>query len=111
MAMDFLDSIADFIDSTNIPAQLQAVDAASLFTNPWFLVPFILFVGYQIYRQSLTPLVITGVALGLWLFSGSSMAKNVIVNGQIQLGKVLPIAGVGIAAIGIIIYFLFMRSD
>ena len=109
--MEFLDTIVEFFNNTNIPEQLHQVDAAGLFTNPWFLVPFVLFVGYQLYKQSINTLVITGVAIGLWIFSGSPMTQNLIVDGQLQIGKVLPVAGVGIVAIGIIIYFLFMRSE
>ena len=109
--MDFLTAIAEFISNTSVPAQVKAVDAAGLFTNPWFLAPFVLFVGYQLYKQSMNALVLTGVAIGLWLFTGSPLTRNLIVDGQLQIGKILPVAGVGLVALGIIIYFLFMRSD
>lgn len=109
--MDFLVSLADFIGSTSIPDQVRTVDAVGLFTNPWFMVPFLAFLGYEFYKQSINTLVITAVAIGLWLFSGSPMAQNLLVDGQLQIGKVLPVAGVGILALAIIVYFLFMRSD
>ena len=38
---DFLVSVVDFINNTQIPAQLRAVDAKGLFTNGYFMVPFI----------------------------------------------------------------------
>jgi hypothetical protein len=109
--MDVLTTIAEFINNTNIPEQFRQVDAGGLFTNPWFLVPFVAFVGYQLYKQSFTTLIIAGVAIGVWLFTGSPMAKDLIVDGQLQIGKILPIAGVGVVALAIIVYFLFMRSD
>lgn len=109
--MEILAAIAEFITNTNIPEQFRQVDAVGLFTNPWFLVPFVGFLGYELYKQSLNTLVITGVAIGLWLFSGSPMTKDLIVDGQLQLGKVLPVAGVGVVALGVIVYFLFMRSE
>jgi len=109
--MEILNRIVEFFNNTNIPEQFHEVDAIGLFTNPWFLVPFVLFIGYKLYKQSINTLVITGVAIGLWIFSGSPMAKNLIVDGQLQIGKILPVAGVGVVAIGIIIYFLFMRSE
>jgi hypothetical protein len=109
--MEILAAIAEFISNTNIPEQFRQVDAAGLFTNPWFLVPFVAFIGYELYKQSMNTLVITGVAIGLWIFSGSPMTKDLIVDGQLQIGKVLPVAGVGVVALGIIVYFLFMRSE
>lgn len=109
--MEILATIAEFINNTNIPEQFRQVDAAGLFTNPWFLVPFVGFLGYELYKQSVNTLVITGVAIGLWIFSGSPMTKNLIVDGQLQIGKILPIAGVGVVALAIIVYFLFMRSE
>ncbi|MEW6502202.1 MAG: hypothetical protein ACOY8P_04375 [Thermodesulfobacteriota bacterium] len=109
--MEFLTTIAEFFTSTNIPEQFRQVDAAGLFTNPWFLVPFVLFVGYQLYKQAINTLVITGVAIGLWIFSGSPLTRDLIVDGQLQLGKILPLAGVVVAALAIVVYFLFMRSE
>lgn len=108
---NFLVSIIDFINNTKVLEQLQAVDAAGLFTNGYFLVPFIAFVGYKLYKQAFNTLIITGLAIGLWLFSGSGYMHGLVVNGELQLSKVLPVAGVFLAALGVAIYFLFMRSD
>ncbi len=108
--MEILTTIANFFTNTNIPDQISRVDAVGLFTNPWFLVPFVLFIGYHLYRQSINTLVVTAVVIGLWLFSGSPMTKDLIVDGNVQIGKILPIAGVGVGAIAVLVYFLFMRS-
>ena len=108
---EFLGKIVDFMNSTNMPQQFREVDARGLFTNSWFLVPFIAFICYNLYKQAVNTLVMTGLGFGLWLFSGSSYMEGMVVNGILQLNKVLPVAGVFIGAIAIAIYFLFMRSD
>ena len=109
--IEFLGQIVDFLNSTNVPQQISEVDAKGLFTNTWFLVPFIAFICYNLYKQAMNTLVMTGLGFGLWLFSGSSYMEGLVVNGTLQLGKVLPVAGVFIGAIAIAIYFLFMRTD
>lgn len=108
---EFLGKIVDFMNSTNVPQQFREVDARGLFTNSWFLVPFIVFICYNLYKQAVNTLVMTGLGFGLWLFSGSSYMEGMVVNGILQLNKVLPVAGVFIGAIAVAIYFLFMRSD
>ncbi|MHB1014921.1 MAG: hypothetical protein ACYC2W_06560 [Desulfurivibrionaceae bacterium] len=108
---EFLGKIVDFMNSTNVPQQFREVDARGLFTNSWFLVPFIVFICYNLYKQAVNTLVMTGLGFGLWLFSGSSYMEGMVVDGILQLNKVLPVAGVFIGAIAIAIYFLFMRSD
>ena len=108
---EFLGQIVDFLNSTNVPQQFREVDAKGLFTNTWFLVPFIAFICYNLYKQAMNTLVITGLGFGLWLFSGSRYMEGLVVGGQLQLGKVLPVAGVFIGALAIAVYFLFMRSD
>jgi len=108
---EFLGQIVDFLNSTNVPQQLREVDAKALFTNAWFLAPFIAFILYNLYKQAVDTLVMTGLGFGLWLFSGSSYMEGLVVNGTLQLGKVLPVAGVFVGAIGVAVYFLFMRTD
>ncbi|HIJ78359.1 MAG: hypothetical protein OEY01_04065 [Desulfobulbaceae bacterium] len=109
--LEFLSSVVDFINNTNVPAQIREVDAKGLFTNAWFLVPFIGYLCYNLYKQASNTLVMTGLGIGLWLFTGSRYMEGLIVNGEMQAGKVLPVAGVFIVALAIAIYFLFMRSD
>ncbi|OGQ99208.1 MAG: hypothetical protein A2505_08050 [Deltaproteobacteria bacterium RIFOXYD12_FULL_55_16] len=108
---EFLGQIVDFFNSTNVPQQLREIDARGLFTNPWFLAPFIAFIFYNLYKQALNTLVMTSLGFGLWFFSGSSYMEGLVVNGFLQLDKVLPVAGVFIGALAIAVYFLFMRSD
>lgn len=108
---EFLVSVIDLVNSTNVPQQISEVDAKELFTNSYFLVPFIGVVGYMIYKQALNSLVVTGLGIGLWIFSGSNYMQGAIVDGEIQLEKLLPVLAVWVLAIGVFIYFLFVRSD
>ncbi|MGV1100747.1 hypothetical protein ACUUL3_15220 [Thiovibrio sp. JS02] len=108
---EFIGTIVDFINNTNVPQQFREVDAQGLFTNGWFLGPFIAFICYNLYKQASNTLVMTGLALGLWLFTGSPYMEGLIVKGELQLDKVLPVAIVFVVAIAIAVYFLFMRGD
>ncbi len=108
---DVLGPVVEFIHSTKVLEQVQEVQVKALFTNPYFLIPFLALMIWWIYRLAVRNLVFTGVVIGLWLFSGSRFAQDFIVEGELQLSKVLPVAGVGIAAVAIIVYMLFIRSD
>ena len=108
---DFLAPIIDFIHSTNIIEQIREVDYKGLATNAWFMVPLITLVLYWLYKQAVNNLVILFLCIGLWLFSGSPYAEGMIINGELQLDKVLPVAGVGVGVIGILVYLFFIRSD
>jgi hypothetical protein len=108
---DFLASIMNFIHSTNVLEQIKEVDARGLFSNAWFLVPFIMLIGYWLYKMAINNLVILALSIGLWIFSGSPYAKGMIVNGELQIEKILPVAGVGIVTLGVLVYLFFIRSD
>jgi len=108
---DFVTPILEFVSHTQISQQIRSVDVRGLFTNVYFLVPFIAYLGYLLYKQAINGLVLIGLALGLWIFTGSSYMKGLIVNGYVQIGKILPVAAVFIGAIAVAVYFLFMRSD
>ncbi|MEA1933686.1 MAG: hypothetical protein U9N60_04550 [Thermodesulfobacteriota bacterium] len=108
---EFLVSVIELVNSTNVPQQISEVDAKGLFSNGYFLVPFIGVVGYMIYKQALNSLVVMGLGIGLWIFSGSHYMQGAIVDGEIQLEKLLPVLAVWVAAIAVFIYFLFIRSD
>ena len=108
---DFFASIGDFFASTNIPDQLAEVDVSGLFTNPWFMVPFIALIGYMIYKQAISNLILIGVGVAIWVFSGSSYVEGIYVKDQIQVGKLFPIIGFGVAMIALVVYALFFRND
>lgn len=107
---DIFASIMNFIQATQVVDQVRDVDAKGLFTNAYFLVPLIMLVGYWLYKQAVNSLVILVLCIGLWIFSGSPYAHDLIVNGEMQLDKVLPVTGVGIGVIVVIAYLVFIRD-
>ena len=108
---DFFASIIAFINSTEIPAQIRAVDAKGLFSNAWFLVPFLAYLLYCAIRKAITTLVMVGLTITVWMFMGSSYMQGLFVGDHIQVNKILPIAGFGVLVIAVAVYFIFMRSD
>ncbi len=108
---DLLATLMAWVNATQIPAQLHGMDAHGLFTNGYFLVPFILLVGYMIFKRSVDGLVILGLCVGLWVFSGTPYVQGLYVNGEVQMDKMLPVVGVGVVAMGLLIYIFFIRSD
>ena len=102
--------IVEFIDGTKMPEQIEKVDMA-LFSNPWFAVPFFCLIAYQLYKQSFRDLIIEGLIFAIWYASGTTYMKTLTVGGELQVSKVLPVLFGGAAAIGLIIYLLFGRSD
>ncbi len=105
-------SFVEGIESTQVFEQLETFDSIGLFTNPWFLVPFIALIIYWVVTQQIKEIAIVGVAVMVFVFMGSGYVDGLIdARGNIQLNKILPIIGVGIGAIAIIIYLLFIRSD
>jgi hypothetical protein len=106
----FFEKIGDVIKLTNIPQQISDVDAGGLFTNPWFMVPFVAFMGWQIYRQSFKDIIVVLIIIGLWWVSGTHYMQTLIVDGELQIGKVLPVMFGGAAILGFVIYMYFGRS-
>lgn len=103
--------ITDFLDTTRVMEQIRQVDVTGLFTNPYFLVPFCILIGYFLYRQAFTNIALVGIFVGMWAFTDSSMMQNLIVNNELQIGKILPVAGIWLLAVAAAVYLLFMRPD
>jgi hypothetical protein len=108
---NFYDKIINFFAETHVFEQIKDVDAEGLFTNPWFLVPFIGMMGYLVFKKSWRDIIIITIFIAVWWVSGTEYMQTLIVNGELQVGKVLPVVGGGAAALGIVIYLLFGRSD
>lgn len=102
--------IVDLIASTHIPQQLEDVDAGGLFTNPWFLVPFVAFMGWNVYKQAFKEILLVLIIIGVWYVSGTHYMQTLIVNGELQIGKILPVMFGGAAILGFVIYMYFGRS-
>ena len=109
--MEFLTKIVDFIHSTKVLEQFREVDATGLFTNPWFLVPFICLVGYLLYKQDFKEIVLIVIGFICWHISGTEYMNTLIVDNEVQLAKVLPVVFGAACLLGIIIYMYFGRSD
>lgn len=103
--------IGQFIEKTHLPEQIKAVDFSALFTNPWFLVPFIVLTGYLLYKKAFRDIIILGAILALWWASGTHYMQTLVVNGEVQVTKILPVLFGGAAVLGLLIYLLFGRSD
>lgn len=106
-----MSSFSSWLANTHLVEQFQNVDVKGLFHNPYFLIPLILLALYFLYRQNFAYLISTALGLGLWIFSGSDYVRGAMVDGQIVLSKVLPIVGIGIGALAILVYLLFIRSE
>ena len=82
-----------------------------LFTNPWFLVPFIALVGYFLYKQKWRDLIFVAIFIGIWWVSGTHYMQTLVVGDELQVSKVLPVLFGGAVVLGIVIYLIFGRSD
>ena len=109
--MDFLTKIVEFIHSTQVLQQFKEVDAVGLFSNPWFLVPFICLLGYMLYKQDFKEIVVIIIGFICWHISGTEYMSTLIVDNEIQLSKVLPVVFGAACLLGVIIYMYFGRSD
>jgi len=109
--MDFLTKIAVWFESTHLQEQVKDVDFVALFTNPWFIVPFASLILYMLIKQSWKDLIIITVLVGVWWASGTPYMNSLIVNGEIQIEKILPVIFGGALVVGFVIYLIFGRSD
>jgi hypothetical protein len=108
---DLLNNVSEWIASTKIQEQVAEVDIVGLFTNPWFLVPFVILMGFFLYKLEFKNIILVGVAIGLWWASGTEYMNTLIVDGEIQAKKVIPVVLGGACALGFLIYIYFGRSD
>ena len=109
--MKFFTKIADWFESTHLQEQIKDVDIVALFSNPWFIVPFACMVLYMLYKQNWRDLIIITLLVGIWWVSGTPYMNTLLVNGEIQIGKILPVIFGGAIVLGFVIYLLFGRSD
>ena len=108
---NFFGKILAWIESTHIQEQVANVDYVGLFTNPWFLVPFIAAVLYLLYKQSFKDLIIIVIFIGVWWVSGTEYMHTLVVGDELQISKILPVLFGGAAILGFVIYMFFGRSD
>jgi len=106
----FFAKIAAWVQSTNVPEQVKDVDFVGLFTNPWFIVPFAALIGYMIWKQSFNELIIITLFVIIWVLSGTEYMQTLVVDGELQIKKVLPVLAGASAVLGFLIYLFFGRS-
>lgn len=109
--MQFFTNLKEWFVATHLQEQIKDVDFVGLFTNPWFIVPFGLMVCYMLFRQRWKDLIIITIFVAIWWVSGTNYMNSLLVNGEIQIEKILPVIFGGAAVLGFVIYLLFGRSD
>ncbi|MGB3212599.1 MAG: hypothetical protein WBB19_17995 [Desulforhopalus sp.] len=109
--MEFFTSIKEWFLSTHIHDQIRDVDFIGLFTNPWFVVPFGVLTCYMLFKQQWKDLIVIAIFVGVWWVSGTNYMDTLLVNGEVQIEKVLPVIFGGAAVLGFVIYLFFGRSD
>jgi hypothetical protein len=109
--MEFFTNIKDWFASTHIQEQIKDVDFVGLFTNPWFIIPFTVLVLYSLFRQKWKDLIIIAIFVAIWWVSGTNYMNSLLVDGEIQINKILPVIFGGAAVLGFVIYLFFGRSD
>ncbi len=104
------DNITAWIDSTHVLEQVKDVDAVGLFTNPWFLVPFIVLVGYMLFKQAWRDMALIAIFIGVWWVSGTPYMQTLVVGNELSIEKILPVVFGGAITLGLIIYLLISKS-
>jgi hypothetical protein len=109
--MEFFTGVKEWFASTNIQEQIRDVDFAGLFSNPWFIIPFASMVVYMLYKQNWKDIIIIAIFVAVWWVSGTNYMNSLLVDGEIQINKILPVIFGGAAVLGFVIYLFFGRSD
>lgn len=109
--MEYLNTLMAWIDTSALHRQIQDVDVAGLFSNPWFLVPFLIFLLYSLWKKNFRALFFAALAFGIWYLCGTEFMAGLIEDGEINQGKILPVVGAGVGVIIVIVVLLFGRSD
>lgn len=106
-----LSGIADWFDSTHLHQQIVEVDYTALFSNPWFMVPFVTLMLYLLYKKSFRDIILIAMIVGVWWVSGTQYMDTLVIGNELQMNKILPVLFGGAVALGFAIYLLFGRSD
>ena len=108
---DFFIQILDWVESTQIREQVVTVDYVGLFSNPWFMVPFVVIVGYLLYKQAFKDLIVIAAFVAVWWVSGTEYMNTLVIGNELQITKVLPVLFGGAALLAFLVYMFFGRSD
>jgi len=106
-----IETMGSWLEATHLVEQVRDVDVAGLSTNPWFVVPFVVLIGYLLYKQAFRDLIILGLLLGVWYASGTPYMQTLVVGNELQIAKILPVLFGGAVVLGLLIYLMIGRSD
>lgn len=107
----FFKPVLDFIIETKVPEQIDKVDYKGLFSNAWFLVPYIALLAWNVYKQAFNSLIIIVLLTASWAFFGTPYMKEIMGRDEVALDAVLPVVGGFCVVFGFIIYRIFLKSD
>lgn len=107
----FFKPVLDFVVATKVPEQIENINYADLFTNGWFLVPYLAMIAWNVYKRELYSIIIILLLTGSWAFFGTPYMREIMQQDQIQLEAVLPLVGGACAVLGIIVYLIFFKSE
>lgn len=107
----FFEPVLDFIKYTKIPEQIENVEYKELFTNGWFLVPYLGMIGWNIYKQAVNNIIIILLLSASWAFFGTDYMQDVLAQDEIALEAVLPMVAGACTVLGIIFYLVFFKDD
>ena len=106
-----MEALLRWFEATHLQEQIRDVDAIGLFSNPWFLVPFVALMGYMLYKKAIRDIVILAAIMGVWWASGTQYMQTLVVGDELQINKILPVLFGGAVILGVVIYLLISRSD
>jgi hypothetical protein len=65
----------------------------------------------MLYKQNWKDIIIIAIFVAVWWVSGTNYMNSLLVDGEIQINKILPVIFGGAAVLGFVIYLFFGRSD
>lgn len=107
----FFAPIVDFIVETKVPEQLENIRYKELAGNPWFLVPYLGWLAWMLFKKQLNTLVIVLLLSGSWAFFGTPYMRGVMGQDQVELGSILPLLIGACTVLGIVVYLLFFKHE
>ena len=107
----FFKPVFEFIVSTKVPEQAETFDVKGLFTNYWFLVPYIGMYAWYVYKKAVNSIIIALLLTGAWAFFGTPYAQNIMAQDDIQLDAILPLVAGACTILGIIVYIVFFKDE
>ncbi|MBU0673851.1 MAG: hypothetical protein KJ950_04340 [Proteobacteria bacterium] len=103
--------LLEFFKSTNIPQQIKEVDYKGLFTNGWFMIPYLAMICWHIYKKDINFIIVILLFSATWAFFGTPYMREILSHDQLQLGDVFPLLLGAVVVLGIIVYIFVFKSE